>query len=114
MPQHCAALFSLQQARRSQAPSPKPPQAPSSLPELLQGLVPRARVLISLGFSSLLAFGPFIAAAALAFAAIYAVAGDSFVHGGNAGSGPPPYIDPQELLAKESADNMVPFDRYRL
>lgn len=37
------------------------------------------------------------------------VFGDSFVHGGRPGSGPPPYVDPQELLSESTVDPYVPY-----
>lgn len=40
--------------------------------------------------------------------AIYAYFGDAFIHGGAPSSGPPPYIDPDMLLAEPTADPMVP------
>lgn len=44
---------------------------------------------------------------ALGFGAVYFVFGDAFIHGGSPASGPPPYIDPDMLLAEPTADPMV-------
>lgn len=41
---------------------------------------------------------------------VYGVFGDAFVHGGRPSTGPPPYIDPELLLAEPTADPMVPLD----
>jgi len=43
----------------------------------------------------------------LGFGAVYAVFGDSFVHGGRPSSGPPVYYDADALLAEPTADPMV-------
>ena len=75
-----------------------------------QGFIPRASELLKLGLSFWLAFLPFILVIALATGGIYAVFGDTFVHGGTPASGPPPYIDPDMLLAEPTADPMVPLD----
>ena len=76
--------------------------------EGLEGLLPRASVLLQLGVSSFLAFGPFIVAVVLSFAAIYAVFGDNFIHTGRPSPSPPPYYDAEELLREPSYDPMVP------
>lgn len=78
--------------------------------EGLEGFIPRASELLKLGLSFWLAFLPFILVIALATGGIYAVFGDTFVHGGTPASGPPPYIDPDMLLAEPTADPMVPLD----
>lgn len=85
-----------------------PSLSPLRLPRL-QGLIPRATELLKLGVTFFLAFLPFIAVVSLAFGAIYFVMGESFVHGG-APTGPPPYYDPDVLLAEPTADPMVPLD----
>ncbi|KAL4435868.1 hypothetical protein ABPG77_000630 [Micractinium sp. CCAP 211/92] len=78
--------------------------------EGLEGFLPRAWELLKLGGSFFLAFAPFILAVSLAFAAIYFVFGDAFVHGGSPTASPPPYYDPDLLLAEPTADPMVPLD----
>lgn len=78
--------------------------------EGLEGLIPRGVELLKLGGTFFLAFTPFIIVVALAFGGIYAVFGDSFVHGGNPNSGPPPYYDVDLLLAEPTADPMIPLD----
>lgn len=106
---------------RTQPPPsfPRDPETPSQLEksralnsEGLEGLIPRGSVLIRLGLSFTLAFGPFILAVALAFGGLYAVFGDAFIHSGTAGAGPPPYIDPDLLLNEPTADPTVAFRDY--
>lgn len=77
--------------------------------EGLEGLIPRASQLVKLGGSVFLAFVPFIAAISVAFAGIYAVMGDSFVHGGDSRSGLPAYVDPAELLSEPTVDPYIPY-----
>eukprot|EP00798_Chlamydomonas_sp_ICE-L_P030417 gene30417-35422_t len=68
--------------------------------EGLEGLIPRATELIKLGGSFFLAFAPLLVAAILTFGGVYAVFGESFIHGGQANRGPTPYMDPYELLSE--------------
>ncbi|KAM3312867.1 hypothetical protein ACQJBY_032575 [Aegilops geniculata] len=64
-----------------------------------QGLVPRAKLLLSLGGTFFLAFGPLIIVTVSLFAGLYLYFGQSFVHHGSKKPvAPPPYIDPYELL----------------
>lgn len=112
---------SRQQSRTGPRPPPSfradedevPPQLAKSRAlnsEGLEGFLPRAWELLKLGGSFFLAFAPFILAVSLAFSAIYFVFGDAFVHGGSPAAGPPPYYDPDLLLAEPTADPMVPLD----
>lgn len=80
--------------------------------EGLEGLIPRASVLIQLGGGFFLVFLPFLIVISILFSGIYFTFGDSFVHGGRPGSGPPPYIDPQELLSAPTVDPYVTFRDY--
>uniref|UniRef100_A0ACD5WWD3 Uncharacterized protein n=1 Tax=Avena sativa TaxID=4498 RepID=A0ACD5WWD3_AVESA len=67
--------------------------------EGLEGLVPRAKVLVSLGGTFFLAFGPLIIVIVSLFAGVYLYFGQSFIHdGSNKPVTPPPYIKPYELL----------------
>uniref|UniRef100_A0A453HYZ7 Tubulin alpha-6 chain n=1 Tax=Aegilops tauschii subsp. strangulata TaxID=200361 RepID=A0A453HYZ7_AEGTS len=67
--------------------------------EGLEGLVPRAKLLLSLGGTFFLAFGPLIIVTVSLFAGLYLYFGQSFVHDGSKKPvAPPPYIDPYELL----------------
>lgn len=64
-----------------------------------KGLVPRAKLLLSLGGTFSLAFGPLIIVTVSLFAGLYLYFGQSFVHDGSKKPvAPPPYIDPYELL----------------
>lgn len=78
--------------------------------EGLEGLIPRAGELVKLGGSFFLAFGPFIAVVSIVFTAAYLLLGEAFVHGGGAVAGPPPYIDPYDLLNEPIVDPMIPFN----
>lgn len=120
------APYEQQQGRgRQQRAAPRPPpsfqgsafddEVPPQLArsralnsEGLEGFLPRASELLKLGLTFFLAFLPFIAVVSLGFFAIYGVFGDSFVHGGTPAMGPPPYIDPDMLLAEPTADPMIP------
>jgi hypothetical protein len=73
-----------------------------------QGLVPRAKELLKLGFSFFLSFGPLILGIAVLSGALYFAFGDQFIHGGRTSMGPPPYIDPYELLAEPTVDPQIP------
>ncbi|XP_062197113.1 uncharacterized protein LOC133900049 [Phragmites australis] len=70
--------------------------------EGLEGLVPRAKLLLSLGGTFFLAFGPLILVTVSLFAALYVYFGPSFVHDASKMPvSPRPYIDPYELLEDE-------------
>ena len=80
--------------------APPPPQLAASRAlssEGLSGLIPRARALVSLGFSFSLAFAGLAALVAAATVALAAVA-PSFIHGGSPDAQPPPYVDPYTLI----------------
>ncbi|UPR03542.1 hypothetical protein HOP50_13g68720 [Chloropicon primus] len=77
--------------------------------EGLEGLPARAKELLTLGATSTLAFAPLGAVVAVAFATLAFGLGDSFVHTG--GAGPPPYVDPNELLDPANAPG-VPYVRF--
>ncbi|KAF8650797.1 hypothetical protein HU200_063701 [Digitaria exilis] len=70
--------------------------------EGLEGLVPRAKLLLSLGGTFFLAFGPLIVVTISVFAGLYLYFGPNFVHDASKNPvSPPPYIDPYELLEDE-------------
>ncbi|KAG2491112.1 hypothetical protein HYH03_010556 [Edaphochlamys debaryana] len=77
--------------------------------EGLEGLFPRAKVLLQLGGSIFLAFVPFMLVISALFSGLYFMFGDSFVHGGRVGSAPT-YIDPEKLLSEQTVDQFVPFE----
>ncbi|KMT01007.1 hypothetical protein BVRB_9g222680 [Beta vulgaris subsp. vulgaris] len=70
--------------------------------EGLEGLIPRAKLLLTLGGTFFLAFWPLILVTVGSFAALYLYFGSTFVHiGGKNAVDPPPYIDPYVLLQEE-------------
>ncbi|CAD6253595.1 unnamed protein product [Miscanthus lutarioriparius] len=77
--------------------------------EGLEGLVPRAKLLLSLGSTFFLAFGPLILVTVSLFAGLYVYIGPSFVHDASKTSvSVPPYIDPYELLEDERLSRPSP------
>ncbi|XP_066338222.1 uncharacterized protein [Miscanthus floridulus] len=77
--------------------------------EGLEGLVPRAKLLLSLGSTFFLAFGPLILVTVSLFAGLYVYFGPSFVHDASKTPvSPPPYIDPYELLEDERLSRPSP------
>lgn len=77
--------------------------------EGLEGLVPRAKLLLSLGSTFFLAFGPLILVTVSLFAVLYVYFGPSFVHDASKTPvSPPPYIDPYELLEDERLSRPSP------
>lgn len=66
--------------------------------EGLEGLIPRARVLLTLGGTFFFVFWPLILATVAFFSAVYIYFGPSFIHGGNKQVAQPTYIDPYKLL----------------
>ncbi|KAK3120325.1 hypothetical protein QOZ80_9AG0685820 [Eleusine coracana subsp. coracana] len=70
--------------------------------EGLEGLIPRAKLLLSLGGTFFLAFGPLILVTVSLFAGLYLYFGPSFVHDASKTPiSPSPYIDPYALLEDE-------------
>ncbi|GKV26522.1 hypothetical protein SLEP1_g35809 [Rubroshorea leprosula] len=77
--------------------------------EGLEGLIPRAKLLLSLGGTFFLAFGPLILVTVAFFSAIYLYFGSSFVHdASNKTISPPQYIDPYALLEDERISQTAP------
>lgn len=75
--------------------------------EGLEGLIPRAKQLLTLGVTFFLAFTPVIIAISLLFGGISWLYGDQFIHGGRPSF--TPYIDPAELLSEPTVDERIPF-----
>ncbi|GKV26530.1 hypothetical protein SLEP1_g35817 [Rubroshorea leprosula] len=76
---------------------------------LFQGLIPRAKLLLSLGGTFSLAFGPLILLTVAFFSALYLYFGSSFVHdASNKPISPPQYIDPYALLEDERISQTAP------
>uniref|UniRef100_A0A7N0ZR29 Uncharacterized protein n=1 Tax=Kalanchoe fedtschenkoi TaxID=63787 RepID=A0A7N0ZR29_KALFE len=67
--------------------------------EGLEGLIPRARLLLTLGGTFFLAFRPLILATIAIFSALYLYFGTTFIHdGADKTASLPQYIDPYTLL----------------
>ncbi|KAK9677343.1 hypothetical protein RND81_11G137800 [Saponaria officinalis] len=70
--------------------------------EGLEGLIPRAKLLLTLGGTFFLAFWPLILATVSTTAALYLYFGSTFIHDGrDKPTSPPQYIDPYVLLEEE-------------
>eukprot|EP01023_Acetabularia_acetabulum_P006227 TRINITY_DN12603_c0_g1_i12.p2 TRINITY_DN12603_c0_g1~~TRINITY_DN12603_c0_g1_i12.p2 ORF type:complete len:200 (-),score=21.03 TRINITY_DN12603_c0_g1_i12:2297-2896(-) len=79
--------------------------------EGLEGLIPRATVLLKLGGQFIVGFLPLIVVVGLAFAFLVIGFGDQFIHiGGRNGVNASSYVyyDPDELLSESTYDPMVP------
>ncbi|CAH2050094.1 unnamed protein product [Thlaspi arvense] len=77
--------------------------------EGLEGLIPRAKLLLSLGGTFFLGFGPLILITVAFFSALYIYFGPSFVHDASRSPIPPPqYINPYTLLEEERITEMAP------
>lgn len=77
--------------------------------EGIEGLVPRAKLLLTIGGTFFLGFWPMILITVGTFAALYAYFGPSFVHDGSEMSiSPPPYVDPYALLEDERISRISP------
>ncbi|KAL1192593.1 hypothetical protein V5N11_008664 [Cardamine amara subsp. amara] len=77
--------------------------------EGLEGLIPRAKILLTIGGTFFLGFWPLIVLTLGAFSALYLYFGADFVHDGSRTSvSPPPYIDPYALLEDERISGMDP------
>ncbi|MCO5551291.1 hypothetical protein L7F22_004790 [Adiantum nelumboides] len=85
--------------------------------EGLEGLIPRAQSLLSLGGGFFLAFWPLIVASVAVFVALYFYYGPTFIHSGERGLySQPSYVDPYELLENErippeAGPSFVPFNK---
>ncbi|KXZ51814.1 hypothetical protein GPECTOR_11g255 [Gonium pectorale] len=106
---------------RTRPRAPPPPRAASGeddqrqrsmdmVTEGLEGLIPRASLLLRLGGGVFLAFLPFMLVFSALFTGIFYVFGDNFLHGGRTPSGPPRYIDPELLLSEPTVDPYVPYN----
>lgn len=105
-------------AAASEPPRQAYKDAPSSTPQLdkgralssegLEGLIPRARILLQLGVTFFLGFLPFIAVVGGLFGALYFGFGDQFIHGGEASQSVPAYVDPYALLLENYNDPYYP------
>ncbi|XP_071930984.1 uncharacterized protein [Coffea arabica] len=74
-----------------------------------QGLIPRARLLLTLGGTFFLGFWPLILITFAFFSTLYLYFGPNFVHdAGNTRVTPPEYIDPYQLLEEERISSTAP------
>lgn len=76
--------------------------------EGLEGLFPRAKLLLSLGGTFFLAFWQLILLTVASFAAVYLYFGPSFVHDGKDHAALPQYIDPYALLEEDRISQAAP------
>lgn len=77
--------------------------------EGLEGLIPRAKLLLTLGGTFFLGFGPLILITAAVFSGLYLYFGPTFVHDASkTPAGPPPYVDPYALLEDQRISQTAP------
>ncbi|WCJ18055.1 hypothetical protein M5689_000433 [Euphorbia peplus] len=77
--------------------------------EGLEGLIPRGKLLLTLGGTFFLAFWPLILTTVGVFSAVYLYFGSDFVHDGtDMTRSPPQYVDPYELLEDERISQIAP------
>ncbi|KAG8368514.1 hypothetical protein BUALT_Bualt15G0053600 [Buddleja alternifolia] len=77
--------------------------------EGLEGLIPRAKLLLTLGGTFFLAFWPLILATVASFSALYLYFGPQFVHDGSTTRiAPPQYVDPYALLEEQKIYKTAP------
>ncbi|CAK9137927.1 unnamed protein product [Ilex paraguariensis] len=77
--------------------------------EGLEGLIPRAKLLLTLGGTFFLGFWPLILITVVFASVLYLYFGPSFIHdASNNPVVPPPYIDPYALLEDETISQTAP------
>ncbi|KAK7343538.1 hypothetical protein VNO77_12343 [Canavalia gladiata] len=77
--------------------------------EGLEGLIPRAKLLLTLGGTFFLAFWPLILITVASFSALYFYFGPTFVHDASKMAiSPPQYVDPYALLEDERISQIAP------
>ncbi|KAK3193127.1 hypothetical protein Dsin_024437 [Dipteronia sinensis] len=77
--------------------------------EGLEGLIPRAKLLLTLGGTFFLAFWPLILITVASFSGLYFYFGPAFVHDGSDRLiSPPQYVDPYALLEDERISQIAP------
>ncbi|PIN19770.1 hypothetical protein CDL12_07560 [Handroanthus impetiginosus] len=77
--------------------------------EGLEGLIPRAKALLTLGGTFFLGFWPLILVTVASFSAVYLYFGPEFVHDGSKTQiSPPRYVDPYALLEEERIYESAP------
>ncbi|KAL2477398.1 Serine/threonine-protein kinase TOR [Forsythia ovata] len=79
--------------------------------EGLEGLIPRAKLLLTLGGTFFMGFWPLILVIVAFFSSLYLYFGPNFVHDASKTPiSPPPYIDPYTLLEEEKIYQTAPQD----
>ncbi|KAH7518146.1 hypothetical protein FEM48_Zijuj09G0140800 [Ziziphus jujuba var. spinosa] len=77
--------------------------------EGLEGLIPRAKLLLTIGGTFFLGFWPLILITVAFFSALYLYFGSSFIHDASKTPiSPPQYIDPYALLEEERISQIAP------
>ncbi|QCE08425.1 hypothetical protein DEO72_LG9g3454 [Vigna unguiculata] len=77
--------------------------------EGLEGLIPRAKLLLTIGGTFFLGFGPLILIIVATFSALYFYFGPTFVHDASKmATSPPQYVDPYALLEDERISQIAP------
>lgn len=77
--------------------------------EGLEGLIPRAKLLLTIGGTFFFGFWPLILITIAVFCALYFYFGPTFVHDASKTPiSPPPYIDPYALLEDERISQIAP------
>lgn len=77
--------------------------------EGLEGLIPRAKLLLTLGGTFFLAFWPLILVTVAFFSALYLYFGPDFIHDGSRYPiSPPEYVDPYDLLEDQKLYKTAP------
>ncbi|KAL2324301.1 hypothetical protein Fmac_023359 [Flemingia macrophylla] len=77
--------------------------------EGLEGLIPRAKLLLTIGGTFFLGFGPLILIIVASFSALYLYFGPAFVHDASKMAiSPPQYVDPYALLEDERISQIAP------
>ncbi|XP_027366122.1 uncharacterized protein LOC113872624 [Abrus precatorius] len=77
--------------------------------EGLEGLIPRAKLLLTLGGTFFLGFWPLILITVASFSALYFYFGPTFVHDASTMAiSPPQYVDPYALLEDERISQIAP------
>ena len=77
--------------------------------EGIEGLIPRAKLLLTIGGTFFLGFWPLILITVAFFSALYLYFGSAFIHDASkTNTSPPPYVDPYKLLEDERISKIAP------
>ncbi|KAJ8764769.1 hypothetical protein K2173_009169 [Erythroxylum novogranatense] len=75
--------------------------------EGLEGLIPRAKLLLTIGGTFFLGFWPLILGTLAFFCGLYFYFGPAFFHDATSTVSPPPYVDPYALLEDERISSQI-------